>query len=149
MKKAFSMIELVFIIVIIGIISAIAIPKLSMTRSDAQYIVVQSDIQTILSAIQTASFAQDLNTSKLNGELIMEIAGLNLVRWIAVSNGVRLAKDGKIDGANNCVIIDFKNGGLEFSIDTSIETSSLCQKLTKIYGSKTLTLPLDNSSIKI
>ncbi len=35
MRKAFTMIELIFVIIIIGIISAIAIPKLSATRDDA------------------------------------------------------------------------------------------------------------------
>jgi len=36
MKKAFTMIELIFVIVIIGILAAIAIPKLAATRSDAE-----------------------------------------------------------------------------------------------------------------
>ena len=35
MKKAFTMIELVFVIVVIGILASVAIPKLSATRSDA------------------------------------------------------------------------------------------------------------------
>ena len=34
-KKAFTMIELVFVIVVIGILSAIAIPKFAATRDDA------------------------------------------------------------------------------------------------------------------
>ncbi len=36
MSKAFTMIELIFIIVIIGILAAIAIPKLSATSKDAR-----------------------------------------------------------------------------------------------------------------
>ena len=35
MKKAFTMIEVIFVIVIIGILAAVAIPKLALTRSDA------------------------------------------------------------------------------------------------------------------
>jgi len=36
MKKAFTMIELIFIIVIIGILAAVAIPKLAANRDDAE-----------------------------------------------------------------------------------------------------------------
>jgi prepilin-type N-terminal cleavage/methylation domain-containing protein len=34
-RKAFTMVELIFVIVIIGILAAIAVPKLSATRDDA------------------------------------------------------------------------------------------------------------------
>ena len=36
MKKAFTMVELIFVIVIIGILASIAIPKLSTSRTDAK-----------------------------------------------------------------------------------------------------------------
>ncbi|ULO04290.1 prepilin-type N-terminal cleavage/methylation domain-containing protein [Campylobacter sp. RM12651] len=36
MKKAFTMIELIFVIVILGILAAVAIPKLNATRDDAE-----------------------------------------------------------------------------------------------------------------
>ncbi len=36
MRKAFTMIELVFVIVILGILASVAIPKLSATRDDAE-----------------------------------------------------------------------------------------------------------------
>ena len=36
MKGAFTMIELVFVIVILGILAAVAIPKLTATRDDAK-----------------------------------------------------------------------------------------------------------------
>ena len=51
MKKAFSMIELIFVIIIIGILAAVAIPRLSATRDDAIIVKVRTDISNIRSAI--------------------------------------------------------------------------------------------------
>ncbi|MFH0710515.1 MAG: prepilin-type N-terminal cleavage/methylation domain-containing protein [Pseudomonadota bacterium] len=50
-RKAFTMIELVFVIVVLGILAAIAIPKLSSTRDDAQIAKGRSDISAIRAAI--------------------------------------------------------------------------------------------------
>lgn len=50
-KKAFTMIELVFVIVVLGILAAIAIPKMSATRDDAHITKGRSDVASIRSAI--------------------------------------------------------------------------------------------------
>ena len=52
-KKAFTMIELVFVIVVLGILSAVAIPKFAATRTDAQISKGRADISSIRSAIIT------------------------------------------------------------------------------------------------
>jgi len=52
-KKAFSMLELVFVIVIIGILAAVAIPKLWVTRDDAIVAKIRSDVSNIRSAISS------------------------------------------------------------------------------------------------
>ena len=51
MKHAFTMIELVFVIVILGILSSIAIPKLVATRDDAEIAKIRADVSSIRSAI--------------------------------------------------------------------------------------------------
>ena len=53
MKNAFTMIELVFVIVILGILAAVAIPKFAATRTDAQISKGRADISAIRSAIVT------------------------------------------------------------------------------------------------
>ncbi|PTB83502.1 prepilin-type cleavage/methylation domain-containing protein [Sulfurovum lithotrophicum] len=50
-RKAFTMMELIFVIVIIGILSAIAIPKFAATRDDAVIAKTKATISSIRSAI--------------------------------------------------------------------------------------------------
>ena len=50
-KKAFTMIELVFVIVVIGILASIAVPKFAATRDDAIISKARSDVAAMRSAI--------------------------------------------------------------------------------------------------
>ncbi len=50
-KKAFTMIELIFVIVVIGILAAIAVPRLSVTRNDAVIVKGKSQISAIRNGI--------------------------------------------------------------------------------------------------
>ena len=52
-KKAFTMVELIFVIVVIGILSAIAIPKLAATRDDAVITKAIATVGSVRSAIAT------------------------------------------------------------------------------------------------
>jgi general secretion pathway protein G len=51
MKKAFTMLEIVFVIVILGILASVAIPRLSGVTNDAEIAKGQADVATIRSAI--------------------------------------------------------------------------------------------------
>ena len=52
-KYAFTMIEMIFVIVVLGILSAVAIPKFAATRTDAQISKARADISSIRSSIIT------------------------------------------------------------------------------------------------
>ncbi len=52
-RKAFTMIELIFIIVIIGILSAVAIPKFAMNRDNAIMAKAKNTVASVRSALAT------------------------------------------------------------------------------------------------
>ncbi|TLD82699.1 type II secretion system protein [Helicobacter sp. MIT 11-5569] len=61
-KKAFTMLELVFILVILGILAAVAIPKISASRDDAKLVALKSDINTLKTAFPAYFLAQGEGT---------------------------------------------------------------------------------------
>ena len=71
-RKAFTMLELIFVIAVIGILSAIAIPKFAITKNDAVISKTKTTIASVRSALATerqqrilrGEFA-DLNTTSI------------------------------------------------------------------------------------
>ena len=72
LRSGFTMVELVFVLVVIGILVAIAVPKMIATRDDAYIVKARSTIASVRSAISTlrqknilkGSFT-DLNASSI------------------------------------------------------------------------------------
>lgn len=67
MKKAFTMIELIFVIAILGVLAMVAIPRLVGSKEDAEITRVRAEIAAIRSSIQTYRGANLLKQQKGNG----------------------------------------------------------------------------------
>jgi len=82
-RQAFTMMELVFVIVVIGILSAIAIPKFAVTRGDAIMTQAKTTVASIRSAIATERQKRILRGSfdkiKYLGEDNQEEAGKDVI----------------------------------------------------------------------
>ena len=51
MKKGFTMIELIFVIVILGSLASVAIPRLAATREDAEISATVANLRTLVSDV--------------------------------------------------------------------------------------------------
>ena len=65
-KNAFTLIEVVFIILIIGILAMVAIPRLSATYDDAKVSVALNDIGTLINDLSTYYTSFDTYSPNLN-----------------------------------------------------------------------------------
>ena len=89
-RKAFTMLELIFVVVIIGILSAIAIPKFAMTTDNAKVTKAKATVAAIRNAVATqrqqrilrGSFAPIFKLSSTSG------AGTNKVIFDAFDGNV-------------------------------------------------------------
>ena len=116
LKKGFSIIELIFTIVVIGIIASVAVPKLMDSRSSALVTTIKQDISTITTSIQSYYMIHN----KI--DKISDSVNINSKTWIINDLNVEFISDDK-----RCVIIKIDENKLEVIIDQ--ESSTMCEKL--------------------
>ena len=128
-KNAFTLIELIFVIVILGILASVAIPKFAATRTDAKLSKAASDVATLISDFGTYYTAQ----GKYKGATIADITNVKLVETTAIGadgNGSYLYLTDS-SGASNCIQLKTTNEGT-LTIKqptTSADPSALCSSL--------------------
>ena len=115
-KKSFSLIELIFMIVVMGIIASVAIPKLMGTKNNATVSSLKQDINTVTTSIQSYY----LVNSKI--DKISDAVNINSSTWNIQDKELKY-----LDGSNLCVTIKVEANILKLIVDAS--AGDVCQKL--------------------
>lgn len=119
MKSAFSLLELIFAIVILGIIASFAVPKYMDTKDSALISTIKRDINTSINSIQSYY----LLNQKI--EKISDTMNINDTNWII--------SDLKMQDKNSCLSLEVKtsdlgNKTIELTVDDTKEIT-ICKKL--------------------
>ena len=130
MKKGFSLLELIFAIVIIGVIASFAVPKFLDTKDSAVVSTLKRDISAIISSIQT----YHLQAGKIDN--ISDAITLNSQNWIVDDTNSKKVSDFK-----SCVTIEVKSDEISLTLDAT-NTDTVCVKLKDEEGIQTQTYQL-------
>ena len=140
MRKGFTMIELIFVIVILGVLASVAIPRLAATRDDAEVAKAATNLTTAVSDITAYYTAKGTFTSSQKTD------------FTTITNA--LSKDGKlkVKGSKECVEVKLPENAMSNATGTGTNNSDkvqltlkfkpnndpVCKQLTKLPGILTM-----------
>ena len=137
MRKGFTMIELIFVIVILGVLASVAIPRLAATRDDAEVAKAATNLTTAVSDITAYYTAKGT------------ISGMSQ-KFNEITNA--LSKDGKlyVKGKTECVQVELPGNAagagnqtsnkVEITLKFNVggQTDAVCKQLKTLPGIKAM-----------
>ena len=147
MKKAFTMIELIFVIVIIGILAAVAIPKLAATRDDAEISKIVANARILLQDFQNYYTSQ--GNSQWLSEDITEVTSISLETSCGnpVDSSTGISPNTFVLCHDNVVCLSFTTideGNLTIADGTDM-TDLICEAVKEVPAS----ISISNQSYKL
>ncbi|WP_060825556.1 type II secretion system protein [Sulfurospirillum cavolei] len=131
MRKGFTMIELIFVIVILGILAAVAIPRLTATRDDATASKLAANLSTLVS--DAGSYYTAKGNTSWNAAKATDVTNVELQ---TAANAMTAATDAttfvgttlylNADATHSCFTITTTSDG-NMTVATGAQTTGACE----------------------
>ena len=129
MKKGFTMIELIFVIVILGVLASVAIPRLAATRDDAEVAKAATNLTTAVSDI-TAYYTAKGNFSGVTSD------------FTKITNALDKNGNLNVKGKTACVTVALpknttgtqQTSTVNLTLTFAPTADAVCKQLTKLPG---------------
>ncbi|MDY3245548.1 type II secretion system protein [Campylobacter sp.] len=154
MKKGFTMIELIFVIVILGILASVAIPRLAATKEDAEISATVANLRTLVSDASAYYTAKGEFPSTTKWSEITNVPLKNATATVTTNdtNGANLKVGGK-----DCIGVKLVNkdgakpAHIVFTKDGTNSNSGVCKEVVnsapvKAYIDSKVTHPASSGS---
>ncbi len=143
-KNAFTMMEVIFVIIILGILAAVALPKLAATRNDAKVSLMAQNIET--AAMEIATYAASKGDTEKDF-LIMS----NAVSKLKEAGDAVLTDDKAdfyIDGTK-CIEMEVQRSATNNDLVVSFvsSTNDMCTKLQSLIDNSKYPMRLRGNTV--
>ena len=141
MHKAFTMIELIFVIVIVGVLSAVAVRKLAATRDDAKVAAMANSITSAAEEIAARAVASGNGSTDLPN-MSQIVQGMIAQNKATFSNGVLMVKMNTVD---DCIKLEVVSSIEDLNLTMSYGQAGgdqVCLALQRAISAEEYPIPL-------